>query len=217
MINSPMVRLNKIPNHENVKCEILAKCEFLLPGGSTKDRIAKRMVEEAEKNGSLKPGGTIIEASSGNTAIALSIVGAVKGYNVLITMPEKMSQEKADIITSLGAQVLRTPTEARYFQENSHVGLAKRLNKQIENSLFVEQYTNENNALAHYDQTAEEIIDQCDGKIDYIVISVGTGGTLTGIGRKLKERIPDVKVNIKLKMGFLFEYILFDIIIKYKI
>jgi cystathionine beta-synthase len=195
MINSPMIKLNKIPQSENINCEILAKCEFMLPGGSIKDRIAKRMVADAEKKGFLKKNGTIIEATSGNTGIGLSIVAAIKDYKVAITMTEKISQEKSDILSALGAKVFRTPNDAKYFEPHSHIGLAKRLNREIENSFFTQQYSNESNALAHYDQTAEEILEQCEGKVDYVVIATGTGGTLTGIGRKLKERIPNVKVK----------------------
>lgn len=189
-----MVKLNKIPAEEGVKCEVLAKCEFFLPGGSLKDRIAKRMVEDAEKLGKIKPGSTIIEATSGNTGIGLALVGAVKGYRVIITLPEKMSQEKVDVLTALGAEVIRTPTEAFFADTDSHIGVARQKNLDIENSIILDQYCNPANALVHYDETAEEIWQQCDGKVDYVVLTAGTGGTLTGIGRKLKERNPDIKV-----------------------
>jgi len=192
--NSPMVRLNKIPEEEGVKCEILAKCEFFLPGGSLKDRIAKRMIEDAEKKNLLKNGSTIIEATSGNTGIGLALVGAVKGYKVIITLPEKMSQEKVDVLTALGAEVIRTPTEANFADVDSHIGVARQKNLDIENSIILDQYCNPANTLAHYDETAEEIWDQCDGKVDYVVLTAGTGGTVTGIGRKLKEKNPDIKV-----------------------
>jgi cystathionine beta-synthase len=192
--NSPMVRLNKIPESEGIQCEIVAKCEFLLPGGSCKDRIAKRMIEDAEKNGSLVSGGTIIEPTSGNTGIGLAMVGAVKGYEVIITLPEKMSQEKADTLNSLGARVIRTLGDGGYDDPGSSIGLARKLKSEIPNSVLLDQYSNPGNSLVHYDETAEEIWQQCDGKVDYIVVGVGTGGTITGVGRKLKELNPNCKV-----------------------
>jgi len=191
-----MVKLNKIPIEAGIKCKILAKCEYFLPGGSIKDRIAKRMIEDAEKKEILKPGSTIIEASSGNTGIGLALVGAVKGYYVLVTLPEKMSQEKKDVLHALGAEVIRTPTEAGFADFDSHIGVARQKNNEIEDSIILDQYSNASNTLAHYDETAEEIWDQCDGKIDFVVMTVGTGGTLTGIGRKLKEKNYEIKVYI---------------------
>lgn len=134
-----MVRLNKIPQSEGVKCEIIAKCEFYNPGGSLKDRIAKRMIEDAEREGKIKPGYTIIEATSGNTGVGLALVGAVKGYNVIITLPEKMSQEKVDVLHALGAEVIRTPTEASFIDVDSHIGIARKKNKEIENSIILDQ------------------------------------------------------------------------------
>lgn len=193
-----MIKLNKIPTEEGIQCEMVAKCEFMLPGGSLKDRIAKRMIEDAEKQGKLKPGDTIIEATSGNTGIGLALVGAVKGYKVIITLPEKMSQEKVDVLNALGATVIRTPTEAPMNSAESHIGVARRLQKEIPNSIILDQYVNPSNALVHYDETAEEIWEQCEGKVDYIVIGAGTGGTVTGIGRKMKEKNPDIQVRIPL-------------------
>lgn len=190
-----MVRLNKIPKAEGVKCEIVAKCEFFLPGGSLKDRIGKRMIEDAEEKGILKPGiSTIIEATSGNTGIGLALSGAVKGYNVIITLPEKMSQEKSDVLSALGAQIIRTPTEASFIDIDSHIGVARKLNKHIPESVILDQYCNPGNALAHYDETAEEIWQQCEGKLDYVVMTAGTGGTITGISRKLKEKNPNIQI-----------------------
>jgi len=199
-----MIKLNKIPAEEGIKCEIIAKCEYFLPGGSLKDRIAKRMIEDAEKKGLLKPGSTIIEATSGNTGIGLALVGAVKGYNVIITLPEKMSQEKVDVLTALGAEVIRTPTEANFADIDSHIGVARQKNLEIENSMILDQYCNPANTLAHYDETAEEIWEQCEGKLDYVVLTAGTGGTLTGIGRKLKEKNPNIKVFIIKNLNILF-------------
>lgn len=173
----------------------MAKCEFFLPGGSMKDRIAKRMIEDAEKKGLIKPGvSTIIEATSGNTGIGLALNGAVKGYDVIITLPEKMSQEKSDVLSALGAEIIRTPTEASFVDIDSHIGVARKLNKQIENSIILDQYCNPSNALVHYDETAEEIWAQCEGKIDYMIVSAGTGGSITGISRKLKEKNPNIQI-----------------------
>lgn len=204
----------------------MAKCEFFNAGGSVKDRIGRRMVEDAEKTGRIKPGDVLIEPTSGNTGtllfqfttrrfsilsvwidltsvceskylkgIGLALAAAIKGYKMIITLPEKMSKEKVDILKALGAEIIRTPTEAAWDSPESHIGVARRLNKEIPNSHILDQYINPSNPLAHYDGTAEEIIYQTDGKVDYVVISAGTGGTLTGVARKLKEKIPNVKVT----------------------
>ncbi|KAK9763238.1 cystathionine beta-synthase [Basidiobolus ranarum] len=152
------------------------------------------MVEEAEKAGILKPGYTIIEPTSGNTGIGLALAGAVKGYRVIITLPEKMSQEKVDVLKALGAEIIRTPTEAAWDAPESHIGVARRLNKEIPNSVILDQYANPNNPMAHYEDTAEEILRACDGRVDMIVAGAGTGGTITGIAKKLKERCPNVEI-----------------------
>ncbi|XP_072541586.1 cystathionine beta-synthase b [Salminus brasiliensis] len=191
---TPMVRINKIPKTFGLKCEILAKCEFFNAGGSVKDRISLRMVEDAEKAGILKPGDTIIEPTSGNTGIGLALAAAVKGYRCIIVMPEKMSMEKVDVLRALGAEIVRTPTSARFDSPESHVGVAWRLKNEILNAHILDQYRNPSNPLAHYDSTAEEILEQCDGKIDMLVAGAGTGGTITGIARKLKEKCPNVKI-----------------------
>jgi len=151
-------------------------------------------VEDAENSGRIKPGDTLIEPTSGNTGIGLALAAAIKGYKMIITLPEKMSQEKVDVLKALGAQIIRTPTEAAFDSPESHIGVAKKLNSEIPNSHILDQYANPSNPLAHYDGTAEEILDQTDGKVDMVVITAGTGGTLTGIARKLKERLPNVKV-----------------------
>ncbi|KAF8940982.1 cystathionine beta-synthase [Dissophora ornata] len=190
--NTPMVRLNKIAKSEGLQCELLAKCEFFNAGGSVKDRIGKRMVEEAEKDGRLKPGYTIIEPTSGNTGIGLALAAAVKGYRTIITLPEKMSQEKVDVLKALGAEIVRTPTEAAWDAPESHIGVAKRLNKEIPNSVILDQYSNPYNPVTHYDHTAEEIYRACDGQVDMLVAGAGTGGTITGIARKLKALCPNV-------------------------
>ncbi|XP_037102146.1 cystathionine beta-synthase-like [Syngnathus acus] len=192
--DTPMVRLNKIPKAFGLKCEILAKCEFFNAGGSVKDRISLRMVEDAERAGVLKPGDTIIEPTSGNTGIGLALAAAVKGYRCIIVMPEKMSMEKVDVLRALGAEIVRTPTSARFDSPESHVGVAWRLKNEIPNSHILDQYRNPSNPLAHYDTTAEEILEQCDGQIDMLVAGAGTGGTITGIARKLKDSCPDIKI-----------------------
>lgn len=192
--NTPLVRINKITKAEGVQCEVLAKCEFFNAGGSVKDRIGKRMVDDAEKQGRIKPGDTLIEPTSGNTGIGLALAAAIKGYKMIITLPEKMSQEKVDVLKALGAEIIRTPTEAAWDSPESHIGVAKRLKEELKNSHILDQYANPSNPLAHYDGTAEEILQQTDGKVDVVVVAAGTGGTITGIARKLKERIPNVKV-----------------------
>uniref|UniRef100_A0A452R3C1 Cystathionine beta-synthase n=1 Tax=Ursus americanus TaxID=9643 RepID=A0A452R3C1_URSAM len=192
--DTPMVRINKIGKKFGLKCELLAKCEFFNAGGSVKDRISLRMIEDAERAGTLKPGDTIIEPTSGNTGIGLALAAAVKGYRCVIVMPEKMSTEKVDVLRALGAEIVRTPTTARFDSPESHVGVAWRLRNEIPNSHILDQYRNASNPLAHYDSTAEEILQQCEGKLDMLVASAGTGGTITGIARKLKEKCPGCKI-----------------------
>ncbi|KAJ8013436.1 hypothetical protein DPEC_G00053240 [Dallia pectoralis] len=192
--DTPMVRMNKIPKFFGLKCELLAKCEFFNAGGSVKDRISLRMIEDAERDGLLQPGDTIIEPTSGNTGIGLALASAVKGYRCIIVMPEKMSMEKVDVLRALGAEIVRTPTSAPFDSPESHVGVAWRLKHEIPNSHILDQYRNPSNPLAHYDTTAEEILEQCDGKVDMLVAGAGTGGTITGVARKLKERCPNIKI-----------------------
>uniref|UniRef100_A0A8C7KHL9 Cystathionine beta-synthase n=1 Tax=Oncorhynchus kisutch TaxID=8019 RepID=A0A8C7KHL9_ONCKI len=192
--DTPLVRMNKIPKTFGLKCEVLAKCEYFNAGGSVKDRISLRMVEDAERAGHLKPGDTIIEPTSGNTGIGLALAAAVKGYRCIIVMPEKMSMEKVDVLRALGAEIVRTPTSARFDSPESHVGVAWRLKNEIPNSHILDQYRNPSNPLAHYDTTAEEILEQCDGKVDMLVAGAGTGGTITGVARKLKERCPNIQI-----------------------
>jgi len=193
--NTPMVRINNITKKDGIKCEVLAKCEFLNPGGSVKDRIGFRMLQDAEDTGRITKGRTtIIEATSGNTGIGLALACAVRGYRCLITLPEKMSAEKANTLTALGAEVIRTPTEASFDSPESHLGVATRMLQEIPDSVILDQYSNPSNSLAHYDGTAEEIIAQCEGRLDYLVVSAGTGGTLAGIARKFKEKLPQVQI-----------------------
>merc|ERR1712226_926692 len=167
--------------------------EFFNAGGSVKDRIGKRMIEEAEKSGRIKPGDILIEATSGNTGIGLSLTAAIKGYKMIICLPQKMSGEKVNTMKCLGAEILRTPTEAAWDAEDSHIFLSARLAKEL-NGHVLDQYINPGNPLAHYDGTAEEIVEQVGGKLDYMIMSAGTGGTISGTAKKLKEQIPDVKI-----------------------
>lgn len=191
---TPVCRLNRLPRDHGLDCEVLAKCEFLNPGGSVKDRIILRMIEDAEREGKIKPGATLIEPSSGNTGIGLALACAVRGYRCIIVMPHKISNEKEVLIKALGAEVVRTPTEAAFDDERSHFVMAQKLSSQIPNSFVLDQFRNPSNPLAHYDTTANEIIEQCDGQLDVIVAGAGTGGTLTGLGRRIKEAIPKCKV-----------------------
>jgi len=192
--HSPLVRLNKIPQSMGLECEVLVKCEFFNAGGSVKDRIGLRMIEDAEKDGTLKPGDVLIEPTSGNTGIGLALAAAVKGYRCIIVMPEKMSMEKVDVLRALGAEIVRTPTSASFDNPESHIGVAWRLKNEIPNSHILDQYRNASNPLAHYDGTAEEILQSCDDQLDMVVVGAGTGGTITGIARKIKERCPNAKV-----------------------
>jgi cystathionine beta-synthase len=189
---TPMVRLNRFA--ADLPCELVAKCEFMNPGGSVKDRIGVRMLLDAEKAGRIKPGDTLIEPTSGNTGIGLALAGAVRGYRVIITMPEKMSQEKQVVLEALGAEIIRTPTEAAWDAPESHIEVAKRLRDVIPNAHILDQYANPSNPLAHEEGTAREIITQCGGKLDAVVISAGTGGTITGVARAIKRDLPGVKI-----------------------
>ncbi len=189
---TPLVHLSRIG--ADVPCEILGKCEFMNPGGSVKDRIGVRMLEDAEKSGRIKPGDTLIEPTSGNTGIGLALAAAVKGYRVIITMPEKMSREKQVVLEALGAEIIRTPTEAAFDAPESHIGVAKRLNEVIPNSHILDQYANPSNPLAHSEGTGREILEQCGGKLDAVVIGAGTGGTITGIARAIKAELPNCQI-----------------------
>lgn len=192
--DTPMVRLNRIPKMFGVECQVFVKCEYLNPGGSVKDRIARRMVEVAEESGKLRPGMTIIEPSSGNTGIGLALAAAIKGYRCIITMPEKMSKEKENTLLALGAEIIRTPTEAASSDPTSHIGVAIRLQKELPDAIILDQYANIGNPLAHYDETAEEILYAMDDDLDMVVIGTGTGGTVTGVARKVKEVCPKCKI-----------------------
>ena len=189
---TPTVKLNKIGS--DLKCELYAKCEYFNPGGSIKDRIGWNMVKDAEESGRIKPGDTLIEPTSGNTGQGMALAAAVKGYRCIITMPEKMSKEKQIALEALGAEIIRTPTEASFDDPESHIGVAKKLNRETPNSHILDQYANPSNPEAHYNGTAEEIIEDFGTNLDMVVIGVGTGGTITGIAKRLKEHIPNIKV-----------------------
>jgi len=187
---TPLVKLNRVAS--DLECDVLAKCEFFNAGGSVKDRIGKRMVLDAEKSGLIQKGDTLIEATAGNTGIGLALAAAIKGYKMIITLPEKMSREKVDVLKALGAEIIRTPTEASWDAPDSHISVAKRLQQEIPNSHILDQYSNPSNPMAHYDGTAEEIIRQTGGQIDMLVAGTGTGGTITGLAKKLKEHNPNI-------------------------
>jgi len=189
---TPIVRLNHVG--QGLACDLYGKCEFLNPGGSVKDRIAYKMIEEAEIAGQIKPGDTLIEATSGNTGIGFAMAGAVKGYHIILTMPAKMSYEKAAVMEALGAKIYRTPTEAKWDSPDSHISLAKRLQKEIPHAHILNQYTNPHNVEVHYEQTAQEILNDMGKNLAMVVISVGTGGTITGIAKRLKKEIPGIKI-----------------------
>lgn len=190
--NTPLVRINNIG--KDLPVEFYAKCEFLNPGGSIKDRVASAMIEDAERRGVLKPGDTLIEPTSGNTGIGLAMAAAVKGYRLIICMPEKMSQEKQATMEALGAEIVRTPTEAPSDSPESNFGVAKRLLTEIPNSHMLDQFKNPANPQVHYETTGAEIVAQMEGHLDFAVISIGTGGALTGIARRLHEEAPLCKV-----------------------
>jgi cystathionine beta-synthase len=190
--NTPLVRLRSVGR--NTGCEYLAKCEYLNAGGSVKDRIGKRMVEEAQRSGRIKPGDTLIEPTSGNTGIGMALAAAVYGYRMIITMPEKMSREKQVVLEALGAEIIRTPTEAAWDAPESHIGVARQLQKILPNSHILDQYSNPDNPDAHYHGTGKEIVAETGGRFDFVVLTAGTGGTITGVARYVKEHVPKARV-----------------------
>ncbi len=190
--NTPMIRLNKVA--ESIKATVYAKVETFNPGNSIKDRMAVKMVEDAEKAGILKPGGTIIEGTSGNTGMGLAIAAIVKGYKCIFATTDKQSKEKVDALKAFGAEVIVCPTNVEPEDPRSYYSVAARLNKETPNSFYPNQYDNPSNAIAHYEQTGPEIWDQTDGKITHFVVGVGTGGTICGTAKYLKEKNPNIKV-----------------------
>ena len=188
--DTPVVKMNQIGS--DLQCNLFSKCEFLNPAGSIKDRIGWKMVEDAERSGRIKPGDTLIEPTSGNTGQGIALAAAVKGYKCIITLPEKMSKEKQIALEALGAEIIRTPTEAAFDDPESHIGVAKKLQSEIPNSHILDQYANPSNPQAHYDGTAQEILDDFGMDLHMVVMGVGTGGTITGVAKRLKEEIPDI-------------------------
>src|SRR5947209_5078340 len=190
--NTPIVRLDRISR--DVPGEILAKLEFMNPGGSNKDRIGLAVIEAAERDGKLKPGGTIVEPTSGNTGVGLAIAAAQKGYRCIFVMPDKMSQEKIAMLRGYGAEVVITPTAVDHDSPESYYSVSSRLAEEIPGGFKPDQYSNMANPEAHYATTGPEIFEQTGGELDAIVISVGTGGTISGVGRYFKEHAPDVRI-----------------------
>jgi cystathionine beta-synthase len=203
--NTPLVKLNRVIG--KAKGLILAKVEYFNPGGSVKDRIGVSIVEEAEQDGRLKPGGTIVESTSGNTGMGLALVAAVKGYKTVFTLPDKMSMEKIRLLRAFGAEVIVTPTAVPHDSPESYTEVAKRVVRETPNSILANQYYNPKNPEAHYLTTGPEIWEQTGGQIDYFICGVGTGGTITGTGKFLKEKNPNIKViGIDPKGSALREY-----------
>lgn len=190
--NTPLVRLNKITG--DIQATIAAKVEYLNPGQSIKDRIALKMIDDAEEKGLLKPGGTIIEGTSGNTGMGLALVAAVRGYQCIFTTTDKQSKEKIDLLRALGARVEICPTNVDPDDPKSYYSVAKRLSEEIPNSYYPNQYDNLSNTVAHYETTGPEIWEQTDGKVTHYVAGMGTGGTISGAAKFLKEKNPDIKI-----------------------
>jgi len=192
--NTPLVKINKIPKQYGIKAQIYGKMESLNPGYSVKDRIGIAMIEDAEKKGLLKPGGTIIEATSGNTGIGLALVAAVRGYKCIFVMTDKVSVEKRRYLKALGAEIVICPAAAKYGAPDHYLETAKRIAKQTPNSFYPDQYSHPANPLAHYRTTGPEIWRDTEGKITHFIAGIGTGGTISGTGRYLKEKNPNIKV-----------------------
>ena len=202
---TPLVRIQKV--NKGCKALVLAKLEYFNPGGSVKDRIGVEIVEEAEREGRLKPGGTIVEATSGNTGMGLALAAAVKGYHCVFTMPDKMSIEKIRLLRALGAEVIVTPTAVPHESPESYTEVAKRIVRETPNSILANQYYNPRNPDAHYRSTGPEIWEQTGGQVDYFVCAIGTGGTITGAGKYLNEKNPNIKVvGVDPKGSVLREY-----------
>ena len=190
--DTPLIQLNKITKH--LPCTVLAKVEYFNPGNSIKDRMALKMLEVAEKEGKIKPGGTIIEGTSGNTGMGLALAACVKGYKCIFTTTDKQSKEKADILKAVGAEVIVCPTNVEPDDPRSYYSVSKRLATEVPNSWYVNQYDNLANRQAHYEQTGPEIWEQTEGKVTHLVVATGTGGTIVGTGKYLKEKNPNIKV-----------------------
>ena len=190
--NTPLVKLNNITN--DVKALVLAKVESFNPGNSIKDRMAVKMVEDAELDGRLMPGGTIVEGTSGNTGMGLALAAIVKGYKLICVSTDKQSKEKFDVLKAVGAKVIVCPTDVEADDPRSYYSTSKRIAQETPNSWYVNQYDNLSNTKAHYEQTGPEIWSQTEGKITHLVVGVGTGGTISGVGKFLKEKNPNIKI-----------------------
>jgi len=190
--NTPLIRLNSIV--KNIKPMVLAKVESFNPGNSVKDRMALKMIEDAEVEGKLKKGGTIIEGTSGNTGMGLALAAIVKGYKLICVSNDKQSKEKFDVLKAVGAKVIICPTNVKPNDPKSYYSVSKKIANEIPNSWYVNQYDNLSNTKAHYELTGPEIWDQTDGKLTHFVVGVGTGGTISGVGKFLKEKNPNIKI-----------------------
>jgi len=190
--NTPMVRLNRVMS--GVPATVVAKIETTNPGNSIKDRMALRMIEDAEKSGDLKPGGVIVEGTSGNTGMGLAIAGVVKGYKCIFVTTDKQSKEKVDMLQAVGAEVFVCPTDVEPEDPRSYYSVSKRLSEETPNAFYANQYHNLSNRQAHYESTGPEIWEQTEGKITHLVVGVGTGGTISGTGKFLKEKNPNIQV-----------------------
>jgi len=190
--NTPLVKLNKLT--KELPCLVLAKYETFNPGNSTKDRMALKMIEDAESQGLLKEGGIIIEGTSGNTGMGLALAAIVKGYKCIFVLTDKQSKEKMDILRAVGAEVVICPTDVAPDDPKSYYSVSRRLSEEIPNSWYVNQYDNPSNAIAHFESTGPEIWNQTDGKITHFIVGVGTGGTISGVGKYLKSKNPNIKV-----------------------
>lgn len=190
--HTPLIQLNKIT--KDLPCKVLAKVEYFNPGNSIKDRMALKMIEVAEQEGKLKPGGTIIECTSGNTGMGLALAAVVKGYKCIFTTTDKQSKEKMDILRAVGAEVFVCPTDVEPEDPRSYYAVARRLAKETPNAFHTNQYDNLANRQAHYETTGPEIWEQTEGKITHLVVATGTGGTITGTGKYLKEKNPNIQV-----------------------
>ncbi|BCY28431.1 pyridoxal-phosphate dependent enzyme [Flavobacterium okayamense] len=190
--NTPLVKINKLT--QEVDALVLAKVETFNPGNSVKDRMALKMIEDAEADGRLKPGGTIIEGTSGNTGMGLALAAIVKGYKLVCVISDKQSKEKMDILRAVGAKVVVCPTDVEPDDPRSYYSVSKRLATETPNSWYVNQYDNPSNSIAHYEQTGPEIWEQTEGKITHFVVGVGTGGTISGVAKYLKEKNPNIKI-----------------------
>src|SRR6202789_660379 len=192
MGSTPLIRLNRLA--KDVAAEVWFKADYLSPGGSMKDRIAVTMIDEAERKGLLKPGGTIVEATSGNTGVALALVAAVRGYKAVFTTTDKQSREKIDLLKAFGAEVIVCPTAVEPEDPRSYYSVAKKLAREIPHAYYPNQYENRANPDAHYHTTGPEIWKDAEGKITHFICGVGTGGTISGVGKYLKEQNPNVKI-----------------------